>query len=48
MYFIYILYSVASDIYYVGYTTDINRRLNEHNYQEHFNTFTSNHRPLDT
>jgi putative endonuclease len=45
MYFIYILYSPASDLYYVGYTSDYNRRLAEHNQQEHFNTFTSKHRP---
>jgi putative endonuclease len=43
-YYIYILYSESSDIYYVGYTTDIERRLMEHNeISEH--SFTSKHRP---
>ena len=45
MYYIYILHSVAHDIYYVGYTNDYVRRLQEHNHQEHFNTFTSKYRP---
>ena len=30
-YFIYILYSVKIDKYYVGYTTDLDNRLSEHN-----------------
>jgi len=36
---------VSSDIYYVGYTNDYERRITEHNYQDHFNTFTSKHIP---
>jgi putative endonuclease len=31
MYFIYILYSTKSDIYYVGHTNDLKRRFEEHN-----------------
>jgi len=31
MFYIYILYSQNSDLYYVGYTDDVNRRLLEHN-----------------
>lgn len=44
MYFIYILYSTSSDLYYVGYTQDYVRRLTEHNHSNH-PTFTSKHRP---
>ena len=45
MYFIYILYSLTSDVYYVGYTNDYVRRFKEHNEQDSFNTYTSKHRP---
>ncbi|ESU24554.1 Excinuclease ABC, C subunit [Flavobacterium enshiense DK69] len=31
MFYVYILYSAESDIYYKGYTTNIERRLEEHN-----------------
>jgi len=44
MYYIYILYSEVADLYYVGYTNDPKRRLDEHNSSPH-NTFTSKHRP---
>ncbi len=43
-YYLYILYSKASDLYYVGYTSDYVRRLEEHNSLS-FGTFTSKHRP---
>jgi putative endonuclease len=43
MYYIYIIYSNSSDVYYVGYTNDPKRRLIEHNTNSH-NTFTSKHR----
>ena len=45
MYYIYILYSVASNVYYVGYTRNYNLRLIQHNEQDKFNTYTSKHRP---
>jgi putative endonuclease len=45
MYYTYIIYSPSSDIHYVGYSNDYQRRLNEHNEQDYFNTFTSKHRP---
>jgi putative endonuclease len=45
MYYIYILYSATSDKYYTGYTSDYKLRLLQHNTQEHFNSFTSKHRP---
>ncbi|MCX6353199.1 MAG: GIY-YIG nuclease family protein [Bacteroidetes bacterium] len=44
MYYLYILYSEPSDLYYVGYTNDFERRLMEHNTSDR-NTFTSKHRP---
>ena len=45
MYFIYILYSPPANKHYIGYTADIDKRLHQHNNQEHFNTFTRKHRP---
>ena len=44
MFFIYIIYSGPSDLYYVGYSDDPKRRLIEHNTKS-FNTYTSKHRP---
>ena len=45
MYYIYILYSVASNVYYVGYTRNYNLRLIQQNEQDKFNTYTSKHIP---
>ena len=45
MYYVYILYSESADKYYVGYTSDINLRLKQHNEQMSFNTFTAQYRP---
>lgn len=44
MYYIYILYSASSDLYYIGYSNDPLRRVKEHNTKP-YNTFTSKHRP---
>jgi putative endonuclease len=44
MYYIYILYSNTSDLYYIGYSNNTKRRLEEHN-SSTLNTFTSKHRP---
>ena len=44
-FFIYILYSASADKYYVGYTSDYLKRLEDHNHQEFFNTYTSKFRP---
>jgi len=44
MYYIYILKSVPSEVFYVGYTDNPERRLLEHNSSEE-NTYTSKHRP---
>ncbi|GET30624.1 GIY-YIG nuclease family protein [Prolixibacter sp. SD074] len=46
MFYVYILYSPSSDIYYVGSTDDVERRLEEHNHLSE-NSFTSKHRPWD-
>ena len=44
MFSLYILYSVSSDKYYVGYSENVERRLLEHNISDRA-TFTSKHRP---
>ena len=44
MYYIYIIYSLSADRYYIGHSYDPNRRLEEHNTKP-FNTYTSKHRP---
>ncbi len=44
MFYIYILYSQSADKYYVGYTNNVEKRLNEHNSSDR-NTYTSKHRP---
>ena len=46
MFYVYILYSATSDLYYVGYTKDYDQRVREHNQSLH-STFTSKHRPWD-
>jgi len=46
MYYIYILRSVYFEKYYVGYTSDVNRRLEEHNTQQE-NSFTLRYRPWE-
>jgi putative endonuclease len=43
-FYIYILYSKGYDKYYVGYSSDPWRRLEEHNTKP-FNTYTSKYRP---
>ena len=44
MYYIYILYSPGSDRYYIGYTDNPRRRLEEHNSDPKV-SYTSKHRP---
>jgi putative endonuclease len=44
MYYLYIIYSDAANLFYVGYTSNPQLRLIEHNKNPH-NTFTSKHRP---
>jgi len=43
-YYVYILYSKASDIYYVGQTNDVHKRLEQHNDPES-HSYTSKHQP---
>ena len=44
MYYVYIIYSVSADKFYVGYSNDPYRRLIEHNTIP-VNTYTSKYRP---
>ena len=45
MFYIYILYSVKADKYYVGYTPDVQKRLLEHNSQPNLTKFTAKYIP---
>ncbi len=45
-YYIYILFSAKHDKYYIGYSNDPWRRVEEHNTKP-FNTFTSKYRPWE-
>ena len=45
-FYIYVLHSIKSDKYYVGYSSDPVRRLSEHNTKP-FNTYTSKFRPWE-
>ena len=44
MFYLYIIYSISSNKYYVGYTNNVERRLFEHNNIDN-TTYTSKHRP---
>ena len=44
MYYIYILYSISADIYYVGYSQNYQSRLAQHN-ESIRDTFSKKHRP---
>ena len=46
MFYLYILYSQSSDLFYVGYSSDIPRRLTEHNAKP-FDSFIARHRPWE-
>ena len=46
MFFVYILFSPTSNIYYVGSTNDYERRLTEHNSEEN-KSFTGKHAPWE-
>ena len=37
---IYILFSKSTDRYYIGHTSDVNRRLEEHNHPEELSKYT--------
>ena len=44
MFYIYILHSASSDIYYIGQTDNIEIRMHAHNHSDR-STFTAKHRP---
>ncbi|MBA3706874.1 MAG: GIY-YIG nuclease family protein [Bacteroidetes bacterium] len=44
MYYIYILYSISSDIYYIGHSDNPWYRAIQHNTKDH-GTFSSKHQP---
>lgn len=46
MFYIYILYSQKSDLYYIGYSDDPDQRLISHNTSKRV-TYTSKHRPWE-
>jgi putative endonuclease len=45
MYFIYILYSETANKFYIGQTSDVERRLNEHNHPIVKTKFTAKYLP---
>ncbi|MBX9784437.1 MAG: GIY-YIG nuclease family protein [Chitinophagaceae bacterium] len=45
MYYLYILFAERYNLYYVGYTSNYQQRLIQHNTQDFFNTYTSKYRP---
>ena len=45
-YYIYVLYSQRSNIYYVGQTADVEKRLILHNSMDYV-SYTSKHRPWE-
>jgi len=47
MFYIYVLYSKKSDKYYIGLTSDVNRRLYEHNNPSRHNKYTAKHLPWE-
>ncbi len=47
MFYIYILYSKKSDKYYIGLTTNVIRRLDEHNNPSVNNKYTAKHLPWE-
>jgi putative endonuclease len=47
MFYIYILYATKYDKFYIGYTNNYRLRIQQHNHQQYFNTFTSKYRPWE-
>jgi len=47
MFYIYILYSKRSDKYYIGFTSDVIRRLEEHNNPLKNTKYTAKHLPWE-
>ena len=47
MFYIYILYSYRSDKYYIGLTSDVNRRLEEHNNPSVYSKYSAKYIPWE-
>ena len=47
MFYIYVLYSKRSDKYYIGLTSNVVRRLEEHNNPPAYKKYTSKHLPWE-
>jgi putative endonuclease len=47
MFYVYILYSKSDDLFYVGHTNDVSRRLLEHNNAVEGKKYASKHCPWD-
>jgi putative endonuclease len=47
MFYIYIIYSTKSDKYYIGMTSDVARRLEEHNDPSREKKYTLKHMPWE-
>jgi putative endonuclease len=47
MFYVYILYSLKSDKYYIGMTSDVLRRVAEHNDTSRENKYTKKHLPWE-
>ena len=41
MFYVYILFSKSTDRYYIGHTSNVNRRLEEHNHPDEFSKYTA-------
>jgi putative endonuclease len=47
MFYIYIIYSIKSDKYYIGMTSDVARRIEEHNDPSRENKYSVKHLPWE-
>jgi putative endonuclease len=45
MFYVYILFSISSNRYYIGHTSDVIRRLKEHNNPSSFDKYSAKHLP---
>ena len=44
-YFVYILYSASFDRFYIGFTSNLDQRIQSHNSNQKASTFTSKYKP---
>ncbi len=47
MYYVYILYSLSADKFYIGQTGDVHKRLEEHNHPSVNSKFTAKYLPWE-